>query len=534
MQNETSFNTQYGLDKHGIHNVGTVYWNLSTARLYEEAIRRREGRLAHLGPLVVRTGQHTGRAPNDKFIVKEPSSADKVWWGKVNRPMDPAKFEALHRRLLAYLQGRDLFVQDCFAGADPRYRLPIRVITQTAWHSLFARDMFIQPKPEELASMVPQFTVINAPNFHAIPEDDGTRSEVFIALNFEQRLVLIGGTQYAGEIKKSVFTILNYLLPQQHVLSMHCSANIGPQGDAAVFFGLSGTGKTTLSADPTRTLIGDDEHGWSDHGLFNFEGGCYAKVINLSPTAEPEIYETTRRFGTLLENVAFNSETGDLDLNDASLTENTRAAYPISHIPNAKRDGLGGHPTNIIMLTADAFGVLPPIARLTPAQAMYHFLSGYTAKVAGTEKGVTEPSATFSTCFGAPFMVLSPSVYANLLGEKIAQHQVNVWLVNTGWSGGPYGVGQRMPISYTRALVHAALEGDLSAVATNLDPVFGVAVPVACPGVPPEVLNPRNTWADKSAYDAQAAKLAAMFAENFQAFAEQVTPEVRAAGPKGS
>ena len=532
MSSEGTAHSPYGLDQHGIQNVGTVYWNLSTPRLYEEAIRRREGRLAHLGPLVVRTGQHTGRAPNDKFIVKEPSSEGRVWWGKVNRPMDPDKFEALHRRLLAYLQGRDLFVQDCFAGADPQYRLPIRVITETAWHSLFARDMFIQATPAELAAHTPQFTVINAPNFHAIPEVDGTRSEVFVILNFAQRLVLIGGTQYAGEIKKSIFTVLNYLLPQQGVLSMHCSANIGPRDDSAVFFGLSGTGKTTLSADPTRTLIGDDEHGWSDHGLFNFEGGCYAKVINLSPTAEPEIYATTRRFGTILENVAFDSETGDLNLNDASLTENTRAAYPITHIPNAKRDGLGGHPRTIIMLTADAFGVLPPIARLTPAQGMYHFLSGYTAKVAGTEKGVTEPTATFSTCFGAPFMVLSPSVYANLLGEKVAQHNVAVWLVNTGWSGGPYGVGQRIKIAYTRALVGAALNGALDQVPTVDDPIFGVAVPVTCPGVPADVLTPRNTWADPAAYDTQARKLAAMFNENFKTFAADVTPEVRAAGPK--
>ncbi len=532
MSNDGIAHSPYGLDQHGIQNVGTVHWNLTTPRLYEEAIRRREGRLAHLGPLVVRTGQHTGRAPNDKFIVKEPSSADKVWWGKVNRPLDPDKFDALHRRLLAYLQGRDLFVQDCFAGADPRYRLPIRVITETAWHNLFARDIFIQATPAELAAHLPRFTVINAPNFHAIPELDGTRSEVFVALNFEKRLVLIGGTQYAGEIKKSIFTVLNYLLPQQGVLSMHCSANIGPHDDAAVFFGLSGTGKTTLSADPTRTLIGDDEHGWSDHGLFNFEGGCYAKVINLSPTAEPEIYDTTRQFGTLLENVAMNSETGDLDLNDASLTENTRAAYPISHIPNAKRDGLGGHPHTIIMLTADAFGVLPPIARLTPAQGMYHFLSGYTAKVAGTEKGVTEPTATFSTCFGAPFMVLSPSVYANLLGEKIARHKVSVWLVNTGWSGGPYGVGKRIQIAYTRALVAAALSGALDSVPTVTDPIFGVAVPTSCPGVPADVLTPRNTWPDPAAYDAQARKLAAMFNENFKAFAADVTPDVLAAGPK--
>ncbi|MCL4294293.1 MAG: phosphoenolpyruvate carboxykinase [Anaerolineae bacterium] len=532
MQTQGKFQSQYGLEKHGIHNVNAVYWNLSTPRLYEEAIRRREGRLAHLGPLLVRTGQHTGRSPNDKFVVREPSSADKVWWGKVNRAMEPAQFETLHRRLLAYLQGKDLFVQDCFAGADPQYRLPIRIITETAWHSLFARDMFIQAKPEELATHTPQFTVLNAPSFHADPEVDGTHSEVFIVIHFGQKLVLIGGTQYAGEIKKSIFTILNYLLPQQHVMSMHCSANIGPGGDVAVFFGLSGTGKTTLSADPKRTLIGDDEHGWSDRGVFNFEGGCYAKVIRLSPQAEPEIYENTRRFGTILENVAFDSDTGRLNLDDDSLTENTRAAYPISHIPNATRDGLGGHPQNIIMLTADAFGVLPPMAKLTPAQAMYHFLSGYTAKVAGTEKGVTEPQATFSTCFGAPFMVLSPTVYANLLGEKIAQHQVNVWLVNTGWSGGPYGVGQRMKIGYTRAMVHAALNGSLTDVPTVPDSIFGVAIPTACPDVPTEVLDPRQTWADPTAYDAQARKLAGMFVENFKSFADQVPDDVRAAGPQ--
>lgn len=531
MQKEGTMFSQFGLENHGIQNVNNVYWNLSTASLYEEVIRRREGRLAHLGPLVVRTGEYTGRSPNDKFIVREPSSADKIWWGKVNRAMEPDKFETLRLRLLAYLQGKDLFVQDAFAGADPQYRLPIRIITETAWHSLFARNMFIQAKTDELASYIPQFTVIDAPNFHAIPEVDGTRSVVFIVINFGARLVLIGGTQYAGEIKKSIFTVMNYLLPQQNILSMHCSANIGTKGDVAIFFGLSGTGKTTLSADPSRTLIGDDEHGWSDHGVFNFEGGCYAKVINLSATSEPEIYETTRRYGTILENVGFNSTTGRLDLNDDSLTENTRAAYPISHIPNATRDGLGGHPTNIIMLTADAFGVLPPIAKLTPAQAMYHFLSGYTAKVGGTEKGVTEPQATFSTCFGAPFMALSPNVYANLLGEKIAKHKVNVWLVNTGWSGGSYGVGQRMKIAYTRALVHAALDGALNNVPMVPDPNFGFGVPTACPDVPADVLNPRNTWADKAAYDTQARKLAAMFIENFKEFASQVSDQVRAAGP---
>ncbi len=531
MSLENSPRTAQNLESIGITNVNTVYWNLSTPSLVEEAIRRREGRLAHLGPLVVRTGQHTGRAPNDKFIVREPSCADKVWWGKVNRPLEPGQFDGLHRRLLAYLQGKDLFVQDCFAGADPAYRLPIRVITETAWHNLFARNMFIRPDREQLANHVPQFTVINAPNFHAAPEVDGTRSEVFVVIHFGRRLVLIGGSQYAGEIKKSIFTALNYLLPQQNVLSMHCSANMSSNHESAIFFGLSGTGKTTLSADGTRELIGDDEHGWSDRGVFNFEGGCYAKVIHLSAESEPEIYETTRRFGTILENVAFDSATGRLNLDDGSLTENTRAAYPISHIPNATRDGLGGHPAHIIMLTADAFGVLPPIAKLTPAQAMYYFLSGYTAKVAGTEKGVTEPQATFSTCFGAPFMALSPAVYANLLGAKIARHKVDVWLVNTGWTGGPYGVGKRMKIAHTRALIHAALDGKLRDVPTTQDPNFGIAIPTSCPGVPADVLNPRNTWADKTAYDRQAQALAGMFIENFKAFAADVASEVNQAGP---
>jgi phosphoenolpyruvate carboxykinase (ATP) len=524
--------SSFGLENHGLRDLNAVYWNLSTALLYEETLRRREGRVAHLGPLVVRTGQHTGRSPNDKFIVEEPSSKDKVWWGKVNKPMSPEKFDLLHHRMMAYLQGKDLFVQDCFAGADSQYRLPVRIVTEYAWHSLFVRNMFIHATPEELAVHVPEFTVIDAPNFHANPEIDGTRSEVFIVINFAKKLVLIGGTQYAGEIKKSIFTILNYLLPQKSVMSMHCSANIGADNDTAIFFGLSGTGKTTLSADPTRTLIGDDEHGWSDRGVFNYEGGCYAKVINLSAEAEPEIYATTRRFGTVLENVAFDSASGRLDLNNAELTENTRAAYPIDYIPNASPDGLGGHPQNIIMLTADAFGVLPPIAKLTPAQAMYHFLSGYTAKVAGTEKGVTEPSATFSTCFGAPFMVLPPYVYAHLLGEKIANHEANVWLVNTGWTGGPYGVGKRMKIAYTRAMISAALNGDLLNVSYNVDPVFGLAVPSICPGVPNDVLNPRNTWADHAAYDAQAQKLAHMFAENFKLFEADVSDEVRAAGPQ--
>ena len=521
----------YGLENHGIRHTDTIFWTLHTPVLYEHATLRREGRIAHLGPLVVRTGQHTGRSPKDKFVVKEPSSEQHVAWGKVNQPMSEENFDNLHRRLTAYLQSRELYVQDCFVGADPAYRMPVRVITETAWHSLFARNMFIQATDEELKTHVPEFTVIQAPNFHAIPELDGTRSEVFIAVNFGKRMVIIGGTQYAGEIKKSVFSAMNYFLPLKGVLPMHCSANYGPEGDVAIFFGLSGTGKTTLSTDPSRTLIGDDEHGWSDNGVFNMEGGCYAKTIKLSASAEPDIYEATRKFGTILENVGFNPETGRIDLNDDSLTENTRAAYPISHIPRATRKGLAGHPTNIIMLTADAFGVLPPIAKLTPEQAMYHFLSGYTAKVAGTEKGVTEPQATFSACFGEPFMVHSPIVYAQLLGERIAKHNVDVWLVNTGWSGGPYGVGKRMNIGHTRALIHAALSGTLREVPTRHDALFNLEVPTSCSDVPTEILDPRNTWSDPAAYDAQARKVAQMFRENFERFSGEVPAELAEAGP---
>jgi phosphoenolpyruvate carboxykinase (ATP) len=531
MYSEAKSRSPVGLDAHSIKNVNNVYWNLSTSLLYEEAIRRREGRLAHLGPLVVRTGQHTGRAPNDKFIVREPSSENHIWWGKVNQIMESDRFEALYRRLLAYLQGKDLFVQDCFVGADHDYKMPIRVITETAWHNLFARNLFIQAKLSELANHVPEFTVLNAPNFHAEPEIDGTKTEVFVVVHFGKKIVLIGGTQYAGEIKKSVFTIMNYILPQKGVLSMHCSANQGPDGKVAIFFGLSGTGKTTLSADSTRTLIGDDEHGWSESGIFNFEGGCYAKVIRLSQTAEPEIYNTTRRFGTILENVGFDSGTGRLNLDDDSLTENTRAAYPISHIPNATRDGLGGHPNHIIMLTADAFGVLPPLARLTPHQAMYYFLSGYTARVAGTEKGVHEPSATFSTCFGAPFLPLRPISYARLLGEKLSRHDSKVWLVNTGWTGGPYGLGHRVPISYTRGMVHAILNNAMDKVPTRDDPFFGIQVPEYCPDVPAEVLNPRSTWEDPDAYDDQARKLVQMFVDNFEQFEDDASDAVKNAGP---
>ncbi len=523
----------HGLEQHGIKNVGSVYWNPSTPVLYEEVVRRREGFIAHLGPMVVRTGQHTGRSPNDKFIVREPSSEDKIWWGKVNRAFEPKRFDALHLRLLAYLQGKDIFVQDCYAGADPKYQVPIRIITEDAWHNLFARNMFIQIKEAgAVARHVPAFIIINAPRFHAIPEVDGTNSEAFVIVHFARKLILIGGTSYAGEIKKSVFTILTYLLPLERVLSMHCSANVGKAEDVAIFFGLSGTGKTTLSADPERMLIGDDEHGWSDQGIFNFEGGCYAKVVRLSPEAEPEIYECTRRFGTILENTALDSASRRLDLNDATLTENTRAAYPIAHIPNAIRSGVAGHPRTILMLTCDAFGVMPPIARLSPAQAEYHFLSGYTAKVAGTERGMgKEPEATFSTCFGAPFMTLHPKVYARLLREKIEAHRVNCWLVNTGWSGGPVGVGQRMKIAYTRAMVRAALAGTLLHVPMEPDPIFRVEIPTACEGIPAEILKPRNTWADQTAYDATSRQLAGRFRQNFEQFAGEVSVDVRDAGP---
>jgi phosphoenolpyruvate carboxykinase (ATP) len=520
------------LEAHGITNVNNIYWNMPISTLYEQAICRREGIISQLGPLVVETGQYTGRSPNDKFTVQEASSADYIWWGDINRPFDADRFDELHRRMAAYLLLKDVFVQDCCVGADPEYRLPIRIITEYAWQSLFARHMFLQPRPEELAHHQPEFTVIACPRFKALKEVDGTNSEAFILANFAKKLVLIGGSSYGGEIKKSVFTVMNYLLPFRNILPMHCSANYGPAGDTALFFGLSGTGKTTLSADSTRTLIGDDEHGWSDNGIFNFEGGCYAKMIRLSPEAEPEIYGTSRRFGTLLENVVIDPISRTIDLDDDSLTENTRGAYPISHIPNATLTGLGEHPKNIIFLTADAFGVMPPVSKLTPAQAMYHFISGYTAKVAGTEKGINEPQATFSACFGAPFMIQFPSVYADLLGRKIAEHKVNCWLINTGWSGGPYGVGERMKIAYTRAMIHAALDGQLNQVEYTVDPVFGVQVPTSCPGVPVEVLIPKNTWSDSQAYDPQARKLAGMFRDNFKEFEDRASDEIKAAGPR--
>jgi phosphoenolpyruvate carboxykinase (ATP) len=516
---------------HGIQPSRQVQWNLVPAKLYDESIRRREGVLASHGPLAVTTGEYTGRSPKDKFFVEEPSSAGNIWWGSVNQPFDQAKFNALHQRVASYLGQRDLFVQDLQVGADPSYQLSVRVITERAWHSLFARNLFIRPSRAELGSMTPAFTILQAPGFSAIPDRDGTLTKTFVIADLSQRLILVGGTEYAGEIKKSIFSIMNYLMPLRGVMSMHCSANVGPGGDVALFFGLSGTGKTTLSADPSRVLIGDDEHGWSDNGVFNYEGGCYAKVINLSPAAEPEIYATTRLFGTVLENVVLDSDTHEIDYDDDSLTENTRAAYPIDMIANASETGMAGHPNNILFLTADAFGVLPPIAKLTPDQASYYFLSGYTAKVAGTERGLTEPEATFSSCFGSPFLTLHPNDYGRLLREKILKHQPNVWLVNTGWTGGAYGVGQRMPIKHTRAIVSAALAGQLDGVETRQDPVFGIHVPVHVPSVPDEILFPVNTWKDRDAYERTAKHLAREFVKDFAQYADQVDEAIRQAGP---
>ncbi len=524
--------SSYGLEHHGFTELSHIYWNLSTPALYERAIANREGMVVHNGPIAVRTGSYTGRSPKDKFIVRDNETDRKVWWGTINQPFDPAAFDHLHRRMMAYFQQKDVYVQDCYAGADPNYRLPVRVVSEFAWHSLFARTMLIIPEEEDLPTHVPEFTVIDAPYFHATPEIDTTLTQTFILISFTKRLVLIGGTEYAGEIKKSVFSILNYLLPQRDVLSMHCSANYGTdKDDAALFFGLSGTGKTTLSADPGRTLIGDDEHGWSDNGLFNFEGGCYAKVIHLSPTGEPEIYEKTRRFGTVLENVVVDARTRRLNLDDDTYTENTRAAYAIRTISNADPTGMCGHPKNVVFLTADAYGILPPVAKLTPEQAMYHFISGYTAKVAGTERGVTEPSATFSACFGAPFLPLHPTVYAELLRKKLEQHGAQVWLINTGWTGGPFGVGKRMSLEHTRSIVTAVLNGQLDDVETFTDPFFGLAIPEHVPNVPDQILNPRNTWSNPDEYDRKAADLVHKFEENFKKYASQATPEVLAAGP---
>ncbi len=519
------------LSDQGIHNINNLFYGLSTPALYEQAVRRREALVAEDGPLVVRTGQHTGRSPNDKFIVRAAASEKNIWWGKINKPIEEKYFNRIHNHMLVYMQNKDLYVFDAYAGTDPDFRLPIRIITETAWHNLFSKNLFIDPATDDLKHHHPEFTVINMPYFQADPEFDGTNSGLFIILNFEKKLILIGGTSYAGEIKKSIFTVMNYLMPLRNVMSMHCSANVGEAGDVAILFGLSGTGKTTLSADPKRKLIGDDEHGWSDQGVFNYEGGCYAKVINLSPTAEPDIYATTHRFGTVLENVAMEIQSRVLNLDDDSLTENTRAAYPIYYIKNIIPSGIAGHPKNIVMLTADAFGVLPPIAKLSANQAMYHFLSGYTAKVAGTEKGITEPKATFSTCFGAPFMVLQPSVYAKLLGEKIHKHKAKCWLVNTGWTGGKYGEGTRMKISYTRTMLNAALNGELDNVETVTDSIFGLQVPIKVNGIPDEILNPRNTWADKAKYDETAKNLANMFHNNFKSFEADASEEIQNSGP---
>lgn len=529
----TAVASSHGLDLHGLNPTKPVHWNLSPAQLYEQALSRGEGQLAHMGGFAAVTAPHTGRSPNDKFTVQEPASEGAVDWGKVNVPMSQEHYAALKADVVAYLNQQELFVRDARAGADSEYGINVRVVTPNAWQNLFAYNMFLRPEASELADMMPDFTVLHAPELQADPARHGTRSSTGVVVNFADRTVLICGTRYAGEIKKSIFSVLNYMLPDSGVLPMHCSANIGDDGDVALFFGLSGTGKTTLSADPERGLIGDDEHGWSDRGVFNFEGGCYAKTVRLSPEGEPEIYAATQMFGTILENVILDDDTREIDFDDVSITENTRASYPIHYIPNAVIPGVGGQPKTVVFLTADAFGVLPPISKLTPDQAMYHFLSGYTAKVAGTERGVTEPKATFSACFGAPFLPRHPGVYATMLGEKLREQNAKVWLVNTGWSGGGFGVGNRMKLKYTRAMVSAALAGELDSVETVVDPVFGLAIPAAVDGVPSEVLQPRGTWADGSEYDAAAAKLADMFRTNFEQYADGVAAEVRAAGPKG-
>ncbi|MCX7780636.1 MAG: phosphoenolpyruvate carboxykinase (ATP) [Negativicutes bacterium] len=506
-----------------------VYYNLSVPELVESSLARGEGILTDSGALRVTTGKYTGRSPNDKFVVDVPAVHDKIAWGS-NKPYEESKFERLYQRMLAYAQNRELFVFDGFAGADSKHRLTVRFVNEFAWQNLFVRQLFVRPdNPGNMGQ--PDFQVICLPGFKADPQIDGTNSEVFIVLHFEKRLVLIGGTHYAGEMKKSIFTVMNYILPQKNILSMHCSANVGKQGDTALFFGLSGTGKTTLSADPARRLIGDDEHGWSDEGIFNIEGGCYAKCIKLSHATEPQIWEAIR-FGAVLENVVLRPDSRTPDYDSEAITENTRAAYPVDYIPGALVPGVAGHPQTVVFLTADAFGVLPPVAKLSKEQAMYHFLSGYTSKLAGTERGVTEPEATFSACFGSPFLPLSPLVYAKLLGDKLEQHNTNVFLINTGWSGGPYGIGKRMSLPYTRAIVTAAIEGKLDNVAFELDPVFNVYVPNECPGVPTEVLKPRNTWADKEAYDKKARELAALFVKNFAKFGANVPQAIINAGPK--
>lgn len=534
MDEERGVASRHGLEIHGIEPVGAVRWNLSPAQLYEASLDRDEGRICHMGGFAARTDPHTGRSPNDKFTVREPGSEGEVDWGDVNVPLSEEQFGVLREDLVRHLSSRDLFVRDARAGEDPEAGINVRVVTSSAWHSLFAYNMFLRPAVSELEEMKPDFTVLHAPGMTADPERHGTRSGTFVVVNFAENEVLIGGTRYAGEIKKSIFSVLNFLLPGRGILPMHCSANVGDDGDVALFFGLSGTGKTTLSADPERGLIGDDEHGWGPDGIFNFEGGCYAKVIRLSPEGEPEIFQATRMFGTILENVVLDPVERKIRYDDDSITENTRASYPIEYIPNAVLPGRAGHPRNVVFLTADAFGVLPPISRLTPAQAMYHFLSGYTAKVAGTERGITEPKAAFSACFGAPFLPRHPGVYAEMLGERLREHDARVWLVNTGWSGGGYGEGERIKLAYTRAMVRAALAGRLDDVPTRTDPVFGLQVPEGVPEVPPDVLTPRGTWENGSDYDEAARKLAGMFRENFRWYEDQVPDEVKAAGPDGA
>ncbi|MDP2622045.1 MAG: phosphoenolpyruvate carboxykinase [Hyphomicrobiales bacterium] len=525
------FNRAFGADKFELRGLAGLNWNLGVPALYEAAIRNGEGVLAANGPFAAVTGQHTGRSPKDKFLVRTPANEAEVWWDNV-ASLTPDEFDLLRRDFLKHAEGMALYAQDLYAGADPAYRLPVRVYCEYAWHALFIRHMLIRPPRAELAAFKPRMTIIDLPSFKADPARHGTRSETIIACDFDRGMVLIGNSSYAGEMKKSVFSYLCYALPKQGVMPMHCSANVGAKEDSAAFFGLSGTGKTTLSADPNRTLIGDDEHGWSKNGIFNFEGGCYAKTINLSAAAEPEIYATTQRFGTVFENVVIDPETREPDFDDGSLTENTRCAYPVDFIPNASMTGLAPHPMNLIMLTADAFGVMPPIAKLSASQAMYHFLSGYTAKVAGTEKGMGhEPAATFSTCFGAPFMSLHPTVYGNLLRELIGKHATHCWLVNTGWTGGPYGVGRRMPIKATRALLTAVLDGSLAQAPMRVEPSFGFEVPLEMPGVDRTILTPRETWADKKAYDEQARRLVQMFIDNFTRFESRVEPDVRDAAP---
>ncbi len=521
------------LSTQGLEPRGEVHWNLIAPELFQAAARRGEGEFADMGPFVAVTTPHTGRSPNDKFIVREPGSENDVDWGKVNQALSPEKYRVLLEDTREHLNEQpELFVEDLFCGADPSYRLSVRYVSPNAWHMAFVRNMFIRPELSDLPTFDPNFTVLHAPEFQADPARHGTRSGTFIVLNIAERTILIGGTRYAGELKKAMFTVMNYLLPKQGVLSMHCSANVGQSGDTALFFGLSGTGQTTLSADPARGLIGDDEHGWSRDGIFNFEGGCYAKVINLSPESEPDIYRTTQMFGTVLENVVLDPATKKVRFADQSITENTRASYPLHYIRNYVERGRGGHPKNVVFLTADAFGVLPPIARLTPQQAMYYFLSGYTAKVAGTERGVMEPQPTFSACFGAAFLVWHATKYAKMLGDHLREHNSKVWLINTGWSGGSYGVGKRIKLEYTRAIVHAVLAGELDTVETKIDPIFGLAVPAQIKGVPASVLSPRWTWSDPGAYDAQAKKLAAMFRQNFEKFGT-VDAATKNAGPKG-